>query len=133
MNAIADIKKIWPKLGNKVHLPKNEKEYKEMVGFVEELMDEIGEAENHPLISLLETLALFVSDYEEEHFPVAKSQPHEVLAFFMEQHGLKQKDLPEIGSQGVISEILSGKRKLNDKHIEKLCARFGVSKKTFGR
>ncbi len=31
----------------------------------------------------------------------------------MEQHGLKQGDMPDIGSQGVVSELLSGKRELN--------------------
>jgi HTH-type transcriptional regulator/antitoxin HigA len=35
----------------------------------------------------------------------------------MEQHGLKQTDLREIGSQGVVSEILSGKRDLNVRQI----------------
>jgi HTH-type transcriptional regulator/antitoxin HigA len=28
----------------------------------------------------------------------------------MDEHELTQSDLPEIGSQGVVSEILSGKR-----------------------
>ncbi len=30
--------------------------------------------------------------------------------YLMEEHGLRQSDLPEIGSQGVVSEILNGKR-----------------------
>jgi len=32
----------------------------------------------------------------------------EALKFLIEQHGLKQGDLEEIGSQGVVSEILTG-------------------------
>ncbi|MFQ5787607.1 MAG: hypothetical protein ACE5H1_06455 [Thermodesulfobacteriota bacterium] len=32
----------------------------------------------------------------------------------IEEHGLKQNDLKEIGSQGVVSEIMSGKRNLNE-------------------
>jgi len=35
----------------------------------------------------------------------------------MDQHGLTQSDLPEIGSQGVVSEILSGKRELNARRL----------------
>ncbi len=31
----------------------------------------------------------------------------------MEEHDLSQSDLPEVGSQGGASEILSGKRELN--------------------
>ena len=38
----------------------------------------------------------------------------------MEEHGLKLSDLHEIGSQGVISEILSGKRQLNVRQIKLL-------------
>ncbi len=49
----------------------------------------------------------------------------------MEQHGLKQGDLPEIGSQGVVSELLSGKRELNKHQIARLSERFGVSPATF--
>jgi HTH-type transcriptional regulator/antitoxin HigA len=49
----------------------------------------------------------------------------------MTQHGLRQGDLPEIGSQGVVSEILTGKRDLNVRQIRALSARFGVSIATF--
>ena len=35
----------------------------------------------------------------------------------MEEHGLKQSDLSDIGSQGVVSEILRGKRELNTRQI----------------
>jgi HTH-type transcriptional regulator/antitoxin HigA len=34
--------------------------------------------------------------------------------------------LPQIGPQGVVSEILSGRRKLNVRQIQALAARFGV-------
>ena len=51
--------------------------------------------------------------------------------FLMEQHELKQGDLPEIGSQGVVSEILAGKRELNVRQVRALSKRFGVSAATF--
>jgi HTH-type transcriptional regulator/antitoxin HigA len=45
---------------------------------------------------------------------------------------LTQSDFKtEIGSQGVVSEILSGHRKLNLSHIKKLAGRFKVSPETF--
>ena len=37
----------------------------------------------------------------------------DALKFLMKAHHLTQSDLSEIGSQGVISEILRGKRPLN--------------------
>jgi HTH-type transcriptional regulator / antitoxin HigA len=55
----------------------------------------------------------------------------QALKFLMEQHSLRQSDLPEIGSQGVVSEILTGKRELNIRQIRALSERFGVSPVTF--
>ena len=49
----------------------------------------------------------------------------------MDEHGLTQSDLPEIGSQGVVSEVLNGKRDLNVRQIRALAARFGVSAAVF--
>jgi len=54
------------------------------------------------------------------------------LRFLMDEHGLTQSDFKqEIGSQGVASEILSGHRKLNLKHIKKLAERFKLSPEMF--
>ncbi len=57
--------------------------------------------------------------------------PNEMLRFLMQAHGLSQKSLPEIGSQGVVSEILSGKRKLNARQISALASRFNVPESVF--
>ena len=51
----------------------------------------------------------------------------DVLRYLMEEHDLRQSDLPEVGSQGVVSEILGGKRELNVRQIRALAERFGVS------
>lgn len=44
----------------------------------------------------------------------------------MSVHNLKQTDLTELGSQGVVSEILAGNRQLTVKHIKALASRFKV-------
>jgi HTH-type transcriptional regulator/antitoxin HigA len=49
----------------------------------------------------------------------------------MDEHGLKQGDLSEISSQGVVSEILKGKRELNVRQIKALSRRFNVSPAVF--
>jgi len=54
-----------------------------------------------------------------------------LLRFFMEEHNLSQSDLAEVGSQGVVSEILNGKRGLNVRQIRALSKRFGVSPSVF--
>ena len=51
----------------------------------------------------------------------------DTLRLLMEEHKLTQADLPEVGSQGVVSEILRGKRALNVRQIRALSKRFGVS------
>jgi HTH-type transcriptional regulator/antitoxin HigA len=55
----------------------------------------------------------------------------EVLQYLMEEHSLRQSDLPEVGSQGVVSEILNGKRELNVRQIRELAQRFHVSPAVF--
>jgi HTH-type transcriptional regulator/antitoxin HigA len=49
----------------------------------------------------------------------------------MEEHNLKQRDLVELGSQGVVSEILRGKRQLNTRQIRALSKRSNVSPAVF--
>jgi HTH-type transcriptional regulator/antitoxin HigA len=49
----------------------------------------------------------------------------------MDEHGLTQSDLSEVGSQGVISDILRGKRVLNVRQIRALAERFQVSPAVF--
>ena len=52
--------------------------------------------------------------------------PAQVLASLMQAHGLTQAQLPEVGSQGVVSEVLAGKRRLNTRQLAALCRRFSV-------
>lgn len=57
--------------------------------------------------------------------------PIETLSFLMKEHDIKQTDLAEVGSQGVVSEILTGKRHLNIRQIKELSSRFNVSPLVF--
>ena len=62
----------------------------------------------------MEILADRIREYEGRVHPWPDtSTPASVLASLMDEHGLRQSDLPEIGSQGVVSEVLAGKRQLN--------------------
>ena len=106
---------------------RSEKEYRKAVA----ILDEIGENEAHPLADLAEALALFIHSYEEAHAKIPEATGAEVLKSLMEEHGLRQSDLPEIGSQGVVSEVLSGARELNVRQLRRLAKRFGVSPAVF--
>ncbi len=117
------------------HIPigplRTEAEYHQAVAVLDEIVDEIGEHERHPLADLAETMALAIASYEETHVPIQDMSGPAVLRTLMDEHGLSQSDLPEIGSQGVVSEILGGKRDLNVRQITELAARFGVSPLVF--
>jgi HTH-type transcriptional regulator/antitoxin HigA len=109
----------------------NEREYNAAVKRINELLNEIGANEKHPLYSLLDTLGTLIHAYEGEHYPIPVSTGVEVLRFLMDEHGLTQSDLSEIGSQGVVSEIVNGKRELNVRQIRLLAKKFKVSPAVF--
>ncbi len=110
---------------------RTKKEYERAVEMLDAILDEIGEDEKHPMAELADAIAVFVERYENEHTSLPAGKPAEVLRFLMQEHGLRQSDLREIGSQGVVSEVLAGKRELNARQIKKLAKRFGVSPAVF--
>ena len=91
---------------------RNERDYEHgQLAPMEYLLQEVGEDEDHGLADLLDVVSTLVGEYEDRKFPLDDARPRDVLKFLMEQHGLKQADLKkEIGSQGVVSEILAGDR-----------------------
>lgn len=109
----------------------DEVDYERAVVALNELIDKIGTDEQHPLYDFLDTLGTVIAAYEDEHLELPTTGGVEVLAYLMEEHALRQSDLPEVGSQGVISEILSGRRELNVRQIRALADRFGVSPSAF--
>jgi HTH-type transcriptional regulator/antitoxin HigA len=106
-------------------------EYDRAVAVLDDIVDEIGQQDTHPFADLAETIALSIEAYEDTHVAMPNASGPEILRSLMEDHDLAQSDLPEIGSQGVLSEILSGKRDLNVRQITQLAARFGVSPAVF--
>ena len=108
-----------------------EQEYDNAANALNELLDAGGADEHHPLAVLVTLLSDFIADYEDKHTPRTTVTGRTMSAFLMEQHGLKQADLSEIGSQGVVSELLSGKRELTTKHIKLLAHRFNVPVSVF--
>jgi HTH-type transcriptional regulator / antitoxin HigA len=106
-------------------------EYDEAVRVLNALLDAGAADEAHPLAGLLTALGEFVGDYDDAHYSLPDASPAEVLHAIMDQHGIKQSELPEIGSQGVVSEVLNGKRELNARQIRDVSKRFGISPAVF--
>jgi HTH-type transcriptional regulator/antitoxin HigA len=120
----------WDALGPLFSI-RNEREYDLAVERLNSLLDEVGDDEQHPLYSLLDTLGTLVHAYEAQHHPMPECRGGDVLRFLMEEHGLTPSDLPEIGSRAVVSAILRGKRDLTVRQIRALSARFQVSPSAF--
>ena len=136
MNAIIQVKHLLPawetfRSATNIAPIRNAVHYRRMVAMLEALLDEAGSNEKHPAMGLVDIVGDLIEDYEAAHHPLPDVTGVQALKFLMAQHGLKQSDLCEIGSQGVLSEILAGKRGLNIRQIRALSERFGVSAATF--
>lgn len=128
---LENIANVWPKIKNIFSVPHTEEEYENLVSMLDNLIDEIGENEKHPLSSLMESIGNLIETYENKNVPAIPDSPVESLRYLMKEHNLKQSELPEIGSQGVVSEVLKGKRNLNIRQIKKLSSKFNVSPLVF--
>lgn len=136
MNAHIQVKHLLPaweafRRATDIAPIRNETHYRRMVAMLEALLDETIGDESHAAIGLVDIVGDLIEDYEAKHHPLPNVTGVQALKFLMEQHGLKQADLREIGSQGVVSEILAGNRELNIRQIRALSERFGVSPATF--
>ena len=128
---LKEIAKVWPNIQSIFSVPHNKKDYNKLVNLLDSLIDEVGNNENHPLTSLMETIGSLIETYEAQYINEIEGNPIDTLNALMVEHDLKQYDLNEIGSQGVVSEILSGKRQLNIRQIKMLSKRFKVSPAVF--
>jgi HTH-type transcriptional regulator/antitoxin HigA len=131
---IAELERLsvaWTQMSGVLSVPHTEAEYLRISSLLDLVVDEVGEHDSHPLASLMETLGTLVDVYEREHVVELPASPVAVLRMLMDEHGLTQSDLPELGSQGVVSEILRGRRQINVRQVRALSARFGVSPAAF--
>ncbi len=136
MNAVAlkKIAKHYRALNTAIplHPIRTSAEYARGVAALNELLDAGAGDESHLLADLAATLGELIGDYDEKHHPLPKNLSGvDMLRFLMEQQNLNQADLPELGSQGVVSELLAGKRELNLRQIKMLTQRFGLSASAF--
>jgi HTH-type transcriptional regulator/antitoxin HigA len=128
---IEKVKIGWKELKEIISVPHTDAQYKKLVHALDELIDTIGNDEKHPMAPLMETNGNLIDGYEKEHYIPIDAEPIEVLKFLMQENHLSQKDMSILGSQGVVSEILNGKRDLNVRQIKALAEKFQVSPSVF--
>ena len=97
------VKNVWPQVKSVLSVPTNIREYNRLSKILDDLVDEIGNDENHRLSPLLDTIGSLMEAYEEEHFQFEELAPVDLLKALMHEHDLTQSDLKDIASQGVLS------------------------------
>ena len=64
---LKEIAKMWPDIQPVFSVPHNKKDYNKLVELLDSLIDEVGNDENHPLASLMETIVSLIEIYESRH------------------------------------------------------------------
>ncbi len=101
-----------------IKLIKTEIDYQNALKRLEVIFDAIEETHEGDEAELL---TILIEKYEEKHYPILPPDPLEAIKFRMEQNNMKKSDLAKIiGYKSRVSEIFSGKRKLNLSMIKKL-------------
>jgi HTH-type transcriptional regulator/antitoxin HigA len=73
-----------------------------------------------------------VERWESEHVAIPPLSGVELVKALLIERGMRQKDLvPVFGTESIVSEVLSEKRELQSKHIERLAEFFHVSPAAF--
>jgi HTH-type transcriptional regulator/antitoxin HigA len=92
----------------------------------------LGERMTPEQRELLDLLVVLIERFEAERYSLSAASPVEVLRELMQARGMKLAGLSTlIGSKGVASEILSGKRGLSKTNIRRLAEYFRVSPELF--
>jgi HTH-type transcriptional regulator/antitoxin HigA len=123
--------KHWSYVAPLLQPARNAKEYAQLVEALDAAIDAGGADEKHPLARLVDYLGDLVAEYEAKDKMPAAATGADALRYLMQRDGLRQADLPELGSQGVVSELLSGRREFNARQAKALAERFGVSAALF--
>lgn len=75
---------------------------------------------------------MVVSEYEEQHYPVADISGIELLKVLLEELNLQPNDLmPIFEQETILSDVFAGKQQMTINHIEKLARFFHVSPAVF--
>ena len=77
--------------------------------------------------AILELLVTLIEKFESENYPLDEGTPHSMLLHLMESNNTKQENLVSmIGSRGVVSEVVNGKRSISKAQAKALAEFFSV-------
>jgi HTH-type transcriptional regulator/antitoxin HigA len=108
----------------------SEEEYERVLKIVEQLTFKKNRTTEEQALHKL--LVILVEAYETQNYPMDQSAPHEILQHIMQASDTRQADLVGIiGSSGVVSEVVNGKRSISKAQAKALGDYFKVSPSLF--
>ena len=69
MLSVDETQKLWQPLSHQLVIPRDEATYQQLVEWLDRLIDEVGENEQHPLALLMEIIGFLIEQYENENIP----------------------------------------------------------------
>jgi len=121
----------WNMVAPAIDCPKNQQDYETLLSNIQEAIELVENRTNSPLNGLIEAMASAAQKYEKDQIDSLRGGALASLKYLIKLHGVRQAELREIGSQGVVSEILNGKRTLTLRHVRELSKKFNVSPNVF--
>lgn len=111
---------------------KSEEELLATQEVIDSLIDRAMESLSPDESDYLNLLGTLVYEYEQTQEPVPDIYGVELLKVWMEELGLRQKDLVAIfKTESIVSDILKKRRKLTTRHIQELAEFFHTSPSAF--
>ncbi len=59
----------WKNVSDTVFVPRTKAEYERLVTMLDDLIDQVGEDESHPLASMMDVLSALIENYENANVP----------------------------------------------------------------
>jgi HTH-type transcriptional regulator/antitoxin HigA len=109
-----------------------EEQYDRALSITERLLFQKNRSQEEEQI--LDVWAFLIASYEQKNFALgSESTPISILKTLMESRELSQADLVRqgVGSSGVVSELVNGKREISKQQAKKLAEIFNVSSELF--
>ena len=66
---VSKMASAWSSLAGTVFVPHSEEEYRRLVALLDDLIDEVGEDETHPLASLMEIVGVLIQNCDDQNVP----------------------------------------------------------------
>jgi HTH-type transcriptional regulator/antitoxin HigA len=109
----------------------SESEYRRLMTAAERLTEKPEEELSAEEGRLLELLAILLEEYEDRVRPLPKTDPGKMLAYLLEERGLKPGDLTAVLPKSRASEITAGKRGVSKEQAKGLAEFFHVPVELF--